>query len=243
MLITERQEKILDIVVREYVKTAQPVGSKFLEKKYKLGICPASIRVELQKLTDAGFISQPHTSAGRIPTDKGYRFFVDNLLTKNLALEINQKIKFDDWLKDELVDSIKFLQTTTRNLSLISSSLALAYLVDQQVSWKEGWAKVINEPEFKDERNVKGFFEMIDLFEQEMKNLDKELKPDSEITIFIGQENPFAKTKEFSIIVSKCCFSGKEQGLLALLGPKRMNYDLSINSLNYLINFLTEKNK
>ena len=243
MTITERQEKILNILVKEYIKSAQPVSSKLLEKKHKLGICPASIRVEMQKLADAGFISQPHTSAGRIPTDKGYRFFVDDFLKKEFLNKKNQEFKIENWTKEEIVDSIKLLQIITRNLSLFSSNLVLAYLVDQEISWKEGWTKVIKEPEFKDEKNIKSFFEMIDLFEEEIKSLENDFEDDSNINIFIGEENPFAKTKEFSIIFSKCCFFEEKKGMLAILGPKRMNYNTNINSLNFLIKLLEENNK
>src|SRR4030042_6643044 len=81
--LTERQEKILDIALREYVATAQPVSSQELLKKHDFGVSPATIRNEMQKLTDKGYLLQPHTSAGRIPTDKGYRFFVNKLTGDN----------------------------------------------------------------------------------------------------------------------------------------------------------------
>ncbi|MFC1630230.1 hypothetical protein ACFL06_01695, partial [Patescibacteria group bacterium] len=85
MEITERQENILNKIVKEYVQSAQPVSSKLLEKKGNFGISPASLRIEMQKLTDNGYLLQPHTSAGRIPTDKGYRYFVNKLLTEKLS--------------------------------------------------------------------------------------------------------------------------------------------------------------
>ena len=69
----------MDTIIREYIQSARPVSSQYLGEKYDFGICPASIRIEMQKLTDDGFLTQPHTSAGRIPTDKGYRLFVDQL--------------------------------------------------------------------------------------------------------------------------------------------------------------------
>ena len=67
------------MIVKEYIDSAEPVSSQLLEKKYDFDISPATIRIEMQKLTDKGFLLQPHTSAGRIPSDKGYRFYVDNL--------------------------------------------------------------------------------------------------------------------------------------------------------------------
>ena len=79
-MITKRQENILEVLVRDYINSAQPISSEFLEKKHKFGLSPATLRIEMQKLTDGGYLIQPHTSAGRVPTDRGYRFFVDKIM-------------------------------------------------------------------------------------------------------------------------------------------------------------------
>ncbi|MBA4320031.1 MAG: heat-inducible transcriptional repressor HrcA, partial [Flavobacterium sp.] len=78
-MLTERQTEILNRLIQEYIYSAKPVSSQLLEKKHNFGICPAMLRIEMQKLTEQEFLFQPHTSAGRTPTDKGYRFFVDKL--------------------------------------------------------------------------------------------------------------------------------------------------------------------
>ena len=77
--LTERQEKILNTVIEEYIKTSEPVSSKSLSKKRGFNVCPATIRNELQDLTDKGYICQPHTSAGRVPTKKAYQHFAQKL--------------------------------------------------------------------------------------------------------------------------------------------------------------------
>ena len=76
-MVTERQKSILEVVIREYVATAAPVASEEIVRKYRMALSPATVRNELQTLDGAGFLTQPHTSAGRIPTDKGYRFFIN----------------------------------------------------------------------------------------------------------------------------------------------------------------------
>ena len=91
--MTFRQEKILSKIIKEYVKTARPVGSVFLEEKYKLAFCPATIRNEMKELTDMGYLFQPHTSSGRVPTSKGYRFFVNSFLSKELKEEEEENNK------------------------------------------------------------------------------------------------------------------------------------------------------
>jgi len=231
MVLTERQKGILNNIVKNYIKSVEPVSSEFLERKYDFGVCSATIRNEMQKLTDEGFLSQPHTSAGRVPTDKGYRFFVDSLLREHVFRE---DIFESDWLDKEMDDTIKFLQSVTRNLALVSSNLSLGYLHDKKILWKEGWEEIIKEPEFRERSLIDDFIKMVKGFEEEMVNLEL----DSEIKVFIGKESPLPKAREFSVIVSKCRFPKKEQGLLAIFGPKRMEYEKSIGSLNHLIHLL-----
>ena len=233
MKTSERQEKILNTIVREYVDSAQPVSSQSLEKKYDFGICPATIRIEMQKLTDTGFLYQPHTSAGRVPTDKGYRFFVNNLFEKGIPEE-KDFLKLEDLIEREIGDRVRFLQSLTKNLASFSSNLALGYLFDEDLFWKEGWEDVLGEPEFKETKVITDFADVIRHFEKEIEDI----KINSGIKVYIGKENPFSKVKDFSIIISKCHFPNDGKGVLAIAGPKRMAYDKNINSLNSLTKLL-----
>ncbi len=226
MILSDRQKEILYSIIEIYIKTAEPVSSKCLEKKCEFGICPASIRIEMQKLADQGFIFQPHTSAGRVPTDKGYRFFVDSLFGKESSEDFEFK------MEKEIEDAIKFVQFATKNLAAISSNLALGYLPQERIFWKDGWEKIIKEPEFIEKKIVDDFIGMIEEFEEEIVNF----KINTEIKVFIGKENPFSKAKEFSTIFTMCRLpKEKKNGVLAILGPKRMDYDKNIGSLNFLI--------
>ncbi len=250
MELTERQERILNIIVEEYIKSARPISSKFLEKEHDFDICPASIRVEMQKLTNAGLIFQPHTSAGRIPTDKGYRFFVDSLFNKESGIEDSFGLDVDNlFFKEEVAGSIKLLQDLTREVALISSSLTLGYLFEHQVSWKEGWARIIKEPEFSEKEIIDNLIETIEFFEKEIVGFEDDFDSSLPINVYIGDENQFAKAKEFSIIVTRCFFPEKEKaklkgsGVLAIFGPKRMDYNKNINLLNCLIKNLDEQRK
>ena len=82
MTLDERKQKVLQAIIKDYINTAEPVGSRTIAKKYNLGVSPATIRNEMSDLEELGYIEQPHTSAGRIPSDKGYRFYVDCLMNK-----------------------------------------------------------------------------------------------------------------------------------------------------------------
>jgi len=233
MIVTERQKEILNRIVADYIDLAQPISSEFLEEKHHFGICPATIRIEMQKLTDGGYLIQPHTSAGRVPTDKGYRFFVNNLFEKGIPEE-KDFLKLEDLIEREIGDRVRFLQSLTKNLASFSSNLALGYLFDEDLFWKEGWEDVLGEPEFKETKVITDFADVIRHFEKEIEDI----KINSGIKVYIGKENPFSKVKDFSIIISKCHFPNDEKGVLAIAGPKRMAYDKNINSLNYLTKLL-----
>ena len=225
MGITERQGEILNRLVQEYIELAQPISSQLLERKYDFGICPATIRIEMQKLTDKGYLFQPHTSAGRVPTDKGYRFFVDGLFEIGF-----EDWEIGDWFEEEIDDTIKFLQRLTKNLSLASSALAVSYFEKEKIFWKEGWEEILKEPEFREKEYIINFTKLLENFE---KNID-DLKLNSGIKIYIGRENPFPKAREFSTIISKCYLPDSEEGIISLLGPKRMAYDRNISLMNSL---------
>lgn len=248
MSTTERQKEILNTIIGEYIRSAEPVSSGLLEKKYDFEICPASIRIEMQKLTDAGFIFQPHTSAGRVPTDKGYRFYVNDLLEKELFEDIDLAIT--KWISEEVKDTVKFIQSLTKNLASFSSNLALGYSFNEKILWKEGWEEVLQEPEFREAKLISNFAEVIKSFGEEINDF----KVNSGIKVYIGGENPFPKAKDFSIILSRCHFPEPErrvkkriyplrppkaqEGIIAVLGPKRMTYEKNIGLLNSLIKLL-----
>jgi heat-inducible transcriptional repressor len=228
-MLTERQEAILRNIVEDYINLAQPISSEFFEKKHKFGLSPATLRIEFQKLTKKGYLFQPHTSAGRVPTDKAYRFFVNKLLESEI-----EEFKIEDWIEKEIEDTIKFLQNLTKNLAEISDSLVLSYLIDDEICWKEGWDEVLREPEFFERETVFKFTEFLEDFERNLADL----KINSKIKVYIGRENPFPKGKDFSAIVSKCYFPREKETILSILGPKRMDYNKNIALMNSLKNFL-----
>lgn len=226
MKITERQSEILDAIIREYISSAQPVSSQVLQKKHDFGICPASIRIEMQKLADSGFISQPHTSAGRVPTDRGYRLFVDKLLK-----EEDRKKKEEDWPQNEIDDTLKLFQNLTKKMAQESHALVLSYLKDEDIFWKEGWEQVLREPEFRTQECILDFAGLLENIEKKIWDINT----DSGMEIYIGRENPFSKTKEFSVIVAKYALNNGEEGIISILGPKRMAYDRNIEIINKFV--------
>lgn len=233
MEITARQGKLLDVIVKEYIDSAEPVSSQLLEEKYNFDISPATIRIEMQRLTDKGFLSQPHTSAGRVPTDKGYRFFVNNLLAK----KTKSSVEIEEWFKDDIEDTFQFVQSLTKHIAEMTKTLALSYLENENFFWKEGWEDILKEPEFEERDCLLNFANFLRNFESHIE----ELKTDSDIiNVCIGKENALPKAKEFTVISSHYHLPGGGKGIISILGPKRMEYDKNINLINSLTEALAE---
>ncbi len=248
-MVSERQAKILNTLIGEYIDSAQPVSSQLLEKKYDFGICPASIRIEMQRLTDKGFLHQPHTSSGRVPTDKGYRFFVDRLIEENFVSKEN--FGFEEIFEKEKEDIFKFADSLVKTLSEKSCNFSLLHLLKEHISWKEGWGEIIRQPEFAERNFIGEFNEFVEDFEKNVEELSffstfrsaramDDLELSSEVEIFIGKEIPFSKAKNFSIMISRCRLPEAKEGILSILGPKRMTYDRNINIINSLTKLLAK---
>jgi len=229
-MISDRQAQIIKSLVKEYIKTAEPVSSKFLAEKYDFGICPSAIRIEFQYLIKEGYLEQPHTSAGRIPTDKAYRFFVDSLKDKRekkIEEELERMIRGAE-------DRFRMASEVAKFLADNSSSFVNLHFSKDGFDLKEGLDEIFKEPEAKDESFVSSFVNFMQDFE---KNIDK-LK-DSKTMVFIGKENPVPKTKEITLICSECNLPG-QTAFVTILGPKRMDYEKNIRLINSLNRALKE---
>ena len=225
MNLTVRQEDILDSVISEYIKLAQPISSQYLQERYDFGVSPATIRSELQALSEGGYLAQPHTSAGRVPTDRGYRFFVDGVSKKEKP---QGSKKWEDVFEKEVTDALAFSAYAARALANESSGLAALYMESTSLFFKEGWEDMLQEPEFEEQESIRSFTKFLNDFEKNVATMSSQ----EGIQVFIGKENPFSKVTDFSIMIAECEFPGRGRGMVALLGPKRMAYTKNIHLLN-----------
>jgi transcriptional regulator of heat shock response len=239
MTLDKRRSEILNKVVKEYIVQAEPISSDCLNKKCRINLSPATIRNEMMKLTEEGYLHQPHTSAGRIPTDKGYRFFVDFLIEKELNGLINEKIKEEtEKIKKEFKDYLTYLQGINKFLAFFSSGFSVSYLVQEKICLREGWEKTFQNPEFSNIKYTRNFISMIECLEESIGDLDLD---DFSLKVYIGKEAPIRKFHDFGMIVSKCTLLNRE-AFIAILGPKRMAYSRNIGLINSIIKTLKENN-
>lgn len=234
MTLTERQAKILQGVCQEFIRKAEPISSQFLKEEQNLAFSPATIRAELVELERQKYLSHPFISSGRVPTDKGYRFFVDRILEeKSLGFEREKRIEEIGRELQKLRDILIISRQITKTLSSLSSNLALIYLFRGNISWKEGWGEVVQEPEFQDIDYWREFVEMTSDFEESIGNFNYS----EGIKVYIGKESPL-KSKDFSIIVAETSFPKKDKGVIALLGPKRMDFEKNMGLVSEIVELL-----
>ena len=124
-VLSDRRQRVLSALIEEYVARALPVGSRTLTERYQLGVSPATVRNELSVLEDGGYITQPHTSAGRIPTDFGYRAFVDNLLASDLAGDDERYRPVVDQLRRSASELDALLEQTSSALTRLTDCLSI----------------------------------------------------------------------------------------------------------------------
>lgn len=136
-MIDERKIKILQVIVNDYITTGEPVGSRTIAKKYELGVSPATIRNEMADLEDLGYLEQPHTSAGRIPSSKGYRLYVDKLM-KQQQLSLEEQLA----IKNEIIDmALLEVDKMVKQVSSLLSDLTQLTCVAKTPSFNKGYIK------------------------------------------------------------------------------------------------------
>lgn len=232
-----RQQKILETVIKEYVDTAQPVSSGVLNEKYKLDVSPATIRAEMKKLEKEGYLYQPHTSAGRIPADKGYRFFINSLMESRKKLTSREQEALRQNLLAGKEDS-RLMPKIANLLADMSSNLAISGLLeDEPEVYKAGMGRLLRELELESAEHFSKITRVFDYLDRNIEELF-DIVQDETFGVYIGEENPIKQMRGLSMIISGQKLKSGNRGLIAILGPRRMRYDRNIALIEYIRDLL-----
>lgn len=216
--MNERKSALLSQIIRQYIKSASPVGSKLLEGTSKLGVSSATIRNEMAELEQEGYITQPHPSAGRLPTEKGYRYYLDNLIkTSELPLCEQKSLKrFLDKLKAfDLEIMIKRLAKQIAEVS--NNSVVIGFSQDNV--YYTGIANLFSQPEFNNPKCLYDMGLIVDHLDKVMSEIFNEI---NEVEVKIGSENPFSQL--CSVVLTPWQVK-RQKGIMGILGPMRMDYE------------------
>jgi transcriptional regulator of heat shock response len=231
--LSQRQAKILAAIVKEHCENSQPVGSKELADRYSFGVSAPTIRNEMQELEKMGYIQQPHTSAGRIPTDKGFRYFVNQLMDK-----VKLTLQEQDRLKKELVKLQMAHMEIGRRLAKVVSEHSGAggfALFENEVS-TVGLSNILDDPNLpkEDAKEIAHFFDNIDEHAEKMLSEYTGKGPEAKI----GKEITLSKNSDYSMVVSGLKLPSGKKGVIGVVGPKSMKYEKNMSLLEYISKLL-----
>jgi heat-inducible transcriptional repressor len=227
--MTNRQQDILRGIVETYAQTAQAVPSNQLADSFSYS--PATIRSEMAELERAGYIIQPHTSAGRIPTDKGYRYYVNNLSDSPAEGRVARALARRVQTAGEIDASIK---VAAESLAQVTRNVGMATLSDSL--YFTGLARLFGHPEFFGGRQA---FEAARLLDSLGEWLE-EASPAGQLNVYIGHENPIGKASGCSLIIARFSSPYSDNSYVGVLGPTRQNYRQTISLVSYAGNLLKE---
>lgn len=219
--ITGRQVAILKTIIEEYIEGAEPVGSQRIEKKYELGVSPATIRNEMAKLTKLGYLKQPYTSAGRIPTKKAFKLYVEQLMEEK-KLSVTEEVAAKEKIWDARYNFDKLMREATRALAEQSRSLAVAATKNGEV-YHSGYSYLLDTPEFYDIDVTKTVFSMLDEV-QSLLDLFAKSFNEGPIHCLFGEDLGYDFLEPCSMVFTDFEVSPDKKGSLGVIGSCRLDY-------------------
>lgn len=213
--MSPRQQQILSAIVEQYAEVASPVGSSLLAKAF--GVSSATIRAEMAELERGGYIHQPHTSAGRVPTDKGYRSYVNSLQYGVSSPERRVERALTARAGEGLVPD-RAIRNVVDTLVEVTHNLGLATI--GQELYMSGLSDLFGQPDFFSRGQVQQVAELLDNLEPWLR----ETAPNEPLNVYIGAENPIGRAAGCSLIVSRFCSPYSDRSYIGVLGPTRQSY-------------------
>jgi len=238
--LTSRQTQILKTIIDEYIATADPVGSEAMDKKYNLGISPATIRNEMVNLTHAGYLKQPHASAGRIPTPMAMKFYINQLMEeKQMSLVDEVKAKEEVWDSRKQIDNL--MDEATHALANRTKSIAMGALKDKDNKdkfWQAGHSYIFNNPEYAEMAACQSLFSIFEEFDK-LDRLFFGLESTSPLDVLFGEELGWPELTPAGVVSTHFTIDGRP-GALGIIGPARADYSTVIPILRYFGNMIEE---
>ncbi len=236
--IRVRKDRILALTISHYIKTVMPISSSFISTVYPIGLSSATIRNIFCELEEEGFLTHPHTSAGRIPTQKGYRYYVDNLMNEINLLE-DEKKRINSEYEKQSLELENLLDRTSRVLSDITNLTSIISIDGEEHHiFLRGANHVVQYPDYQDIEKIRSILKALDEKEQLLSFINQKLR--EKINIYIGQEIALSEMNTCSLIITSYRTKNGPTGRIAILGPTRMNYERVVSTLGYFTNLIEE---
>ena len=222
--MTQRQQAVLAAIIEQYAEVAAPVGSVTLAKLFN--VSSATIRAEMAKLESMGYITHPHTSSDRVPTDKGYRWFVNNL-GENDRPVVNRGARAIDIRVRSAGEPDQAIRSAVRSLVELTQNVGLATIGESL--YVRGFANLFDQPEMEDFASAREVASLIDNLEPWLR----EAGLNQPLSVYIGRENPIGKSSGCTLIISSFRSPYSDRSYIGVLGPTRQDYRTVINLVGH----------
>jgi transcriptional regulator of heat shock response len=237
MTAEERRKMVLRAVVTEHVRTAEPVSSETLISDYGFKVSSATIRGDMAELEARGLLEQPYTSAGRVPTEKGYRFFVKEFVGDG-ELSPQERFFLTEAINQFVHGAEVAMREFTKTMAALTEELVFMRVGDRTTHFS-GISNLFRQPEFRENDLYVEVSRMFDDFDRVVGRVRQTL--DEELRIFIGEENPF--NTELSSVMATCRMPDIGEGVIGIVGPKRMDYATNVSRVRYVRRVLSDENE
>jgi heat-inducible transcriptional repressor len=231
--ITQRQAKVLACIVKLHSEAGKPIASKDLIEHGYFDVSAATLRNEMQVLEKAGLITHPHTSSGRVPTDAGFRYFVNQLMGR-----VELSFREQQALKKEIIKLRAANAEIGRRLAKILASYTAqaSFTILPEEVYATGLSHILENDQLpaEDAKEIARFFDNLDEYADQIMNDYSDKEPQT----FIGKELTLSKGSDYSMIVSGVKLPSGKKGVIGLVGPKSMKYPKNISLIEYISKFL-----
>lgn len=235
--LTARQIQILKSLIEEYIDTAEAVGSETLEKKHNLSASPATIRNEMVRLEELGYLKKPHTSAGRVPTPVAMKFYVKQLM-KEKELSVAEEVALKERVWDFREKEQQFLRALTKSLAEKTGTLAVA-TTDEGDLFCAGYANILKMPEFFDIDVTMSLLAALDEFET-FTSVFKGIQDDEDIHVLLEEELGPKLAGPYGFVFKRYQTPMHLGGEIGVIGPTRLNYTAIIPAVRYFGHLIEE---
>jgi len=219
-IMNDRQKEILAFVINEYIKSAQPVGSALLSEKADFGLSGATYRNELSALETEGYLIQPHTSAGRVPTEKAYQMYVEAYLNRyKFTDRPDRSLKLQ--VRDEISSNEQLKEVARQLVEKSHETVIVAF--DKESLYYTGLSNLFAKPEFADQNQVVSLSNAMDHLDTLIGKMFDQVQ---DLEVLIGSNNPFGN--QCSTVIGKYHTKDGKEAMFAVLGPMRMDYEKNI---------------
>lgn len=235
--LTARQVQILKSLIEEYINTAEPVGSETLEKKHNLSASPATIRNEMVRLEELGYLKKPHTSAGRIPTAIAMKFYVKQLM-KERELSVAEEVALKEKVWDYREKEQQFLRALTKSLAEKTRTLAITTTNEGDI-FAAGYANILEMPEFYDIDITKSLLSALDEFDT-FTTMMTGAQDEEDIHVLLGEDLGPRLQGPYGFVFTQYQTPMHLSGQIGVLGPTRLNYTSIIPTVRYFGDLIEE---